>query len=67
MLRTIRTNVDLVEINILIAYLPPEKYIQHASLSHDGKRRFIRKGSAGGKSISAKNVTILASGIDYLI
>lgn len=59
------SNVYLIEINIVIAYLPLDMYTQYASKG-PGERFFIRKGAAGSKSISSKNVTILAQNIFYL-
>lgn len=58
------SNVYLIEINIPIAYLPLDMYTQYASKG-PGERFFIRKRSAGVKSISAKNVTVLAQNILY--
>lgn len=58
------SNVYLIEILIPIAYLPLDMYIQYASKG-PGERFFIRKGSAGVKSISSKNVNILAQDIIY--
>ncbi len=55
----------LCEINILIAYMPVERYVQFASISHGGTRVYINKGAAGGKSISINSVTHLATPIFY--
>ena len=63
-LKVVPSNVYLIEINIIIAYLPLDQYIQYASKG-PGERFFIRKGSAGVKSISAKNVTVLAQNVIY--
>lgn len=65
MIKVIPTGVDLVRIEIYIRYMPVERYVQFASSSHGGSRRYVDRGSAGGLSISAKNCTILACGIDY--
>lgn len=59
------SNVYLVEILIPIGFLPLDKYIQYATKG-PGKRFFIRKGSAGVKSISEKSVRVLAQEIIYL-
>jgi len=56
----IRTNVYLIRIDKPIARLPLHLYEQWASLSHDGRLFYIRKGSAGWGQVSAKNVTVLA-------
>jgi hypothetical protein len=61
---TIPSNVYLIEINITIAYLPLDKYTQYATKG-PGERFFIRKGTAGTKSISSKSVTVLAQKILY--
>jgi hypothetical protein len=58
------SNVYLIEINIIIAYLPLDEYIQYATKG-PGERFFIRKGTAGTKSISSKSVTVLAQDILY--
>jgi hypothetical protein len=59
------SNVYLIEINIVIAYLPLDMYTQYASKG-PGERFFIKKRSRGVKSISSKNVTILAQNIYYV-
>ena len=64
-LKIIPSNLYLIEINILIARLPIEKYVQWASYGPKG-RFFIKKGSTGVKSISSKNATVLAQSIVYL-
>jgi hypothetical protein len=58
------SNVYLIEINILIAYLPLDMYTQYASKG-PSERFFIHKGSAGVKSIGSKSVTVLAQNILY--
>lgn len=58
------SNVYLIEILIPIAYLSLDRYIQYASKG-PGERFFIRKGSSGVKSISSKNVIVLAQNIIY--
>lgn len=64
-MKTHKTNVYLVRILIPIAYMPPEKYIQEATFGPKG-RVYIHKGAAGGKSIGAKSVKILACGVMFL-
>ena len=59
------TTKMLCEINIPIMYMPEERYIQFASISHGETRVYITKGGAGGKSISINNVTRLATPIFY--
>ena len=64
-MKVLPTDVDLIRIDIYVRYMPIERYVQFASLSHSGTRRYVDRGSAGGLSISAKNCTVLASGINY--
>ena len=61
---TFKTNTALVKILIPIAYMPLDKYIQEVSFGPEG-RVFIHKGAAGSKSISVKNVEILACGVMF--
>jgi hypothetical protein len=60
---TIRTNTAIVRIKIPMAYLSEEYRIQEVSLG--GDRVYISKGAAGGKSISIRNVEILACGVSF--
>jgi hypothetical protein len=74
-MRVTPSKTFLIEINIPIAYMPENSYIQQAKLSEDKKRFFItkshrtegdKKGSgACGRSISVKSATVLACGIIY--
>ena len=63
-MRTYKTNTAIAEILIPIAYLHPDKYIQEVSFGPVG-RVYITIGSAG-RSISVKNIKILACGIIFL-
>lgn len=62
---TIQLNTYLIEITKAIAYMPMDRYIQEASKGPTG-RFYVRRGSAGGLSISEKNVKILACGVGFL-
>ena len=65
-MRVVRLNKYLVKINRLISYMPPERYTQWCSFSHDNTRVYVDRGVAGGLSISVKNVTVLAQSIEFV-
>lgn len=59
-----RSNTDLIKIKGYISHMSPELYIQEAHRG-PGNRYYINRGSAGGISISAKRVIVLACCIYY--
>jgi len=58
-----KTNVNLIRIIKPIAYMDVNKYTQYASYTKSNNRYYINRGSAGGLSISSKNVIVLAEGV----
>ena len=64
-MKTIKLNTYLIKITKPIAYMPVDRYIQTASKG-PGNRFYINKGAAGGRSISDKNVKILACGVGFI-
>lgn len=63
-LRIVPSNVYLVRIEKPIAYMPVDRYVQWASKG-PGERFYVNRGPAGGRSIGAKSVTVLAQRIMY--
>ena len=65
-MRVAQSNTYLVEILIPMAYMPLDRYVQEATKGPEG-RFFVTYGrGTQGRSISEKNVRVLASGIIYL-
>jgi len=58
------SNVYLIEIIKPVAYMPLDNYIQYASKG-PGERFYVNRKAAGGLSISAKKVKVLAQCIMY--
>jgi hypothetical protein len=61
----IKLNSYIIKITKAIAYMPVDRYIQTASMG-PRDRFYVNRGAAGGLSISAKNVEILACGIAFI-
>lgn len=53
------SNTYLIEILKPIAYMPTELYIQEATLSHDKKKFYAKRGSRGIVTISVKSARII--------
>lgn len=64
-MKTMRLNTYIIKIKKAIAYMPVDRYIQTASMS-PRERFYVNRGAAGGMSISAKNVDILACGVAFI-
>lgn len=63
-MKIIPGNTYLIEITKILAHMPLDRYTQWASKG-PGERFFVKKGSGGAKSISSKNVIVLAQSIVY--
>lgn len=64
-MKTMRLNTYLIKITKAIAYMPVDRYTQTASKG-PRERFYVNRGAAGGISISAKNVQILACGVAFI-
>lgn len=58
-------NQYLIEIQKVVAYLPLNMYTQWVTMSEDGKRFYISRGSGGYLSISTSSAEIIACGVIY--
>jgi len=59
----IKSKTHLIKIQGSVAYMPINKYIQEADYNSLTDRYYIRRGCAGGLSISGKRCIKLASGV----